>query len=48
MEEYSVLQTVYKNDNPEYFRLSLISMLEQTVKPNEVVIVKDGPIPQRI
>ena len=48
MEEYSVLQTVYKNDNPEYFRLSLISMLEQTVKPNEVVIVKDGPIPQSL
>lgn len=48
MEDYSVLQTVYKNDNPEYFKLSLVSMLEQTIKPNEIVIVKDGHIPQEL
>ena len=36
--------TVYKNDNPKYFSLSLDSMLNQTCKPDEIVIVKDGPI----
>lgn len=36
--------TVYKNDNPEYFELSLKSMLGQTLTPDEIVLVKDGPI----
>lgn len=44
MEKYSVLMTVYKNDNPEYFSLALDSMINQTYSPNEIVIVKDGPI----
>ena len=43
-EKYSVLQTVYKSDNPEYLRLSLESMISQSVKPDELVLVKDGPI----
>ena len=42
--KYSVLMTVYKNDNPAYFRLSLDSMLNQTYKPDEIVVVKDGPV----
>lgn len=41
---YSVLMTVYKNDNPAFFRKSIESMLNQTVSTNEFVIVKDGPI----
>lgn len=44
MEKYSVLMTVYTNDNPGYFSLALDSMLDQTCPPDEVVIVKDGPI----
>lgn len=46
--QYSVLMTVYKNDNPDYFDLSLGSMVNQTVKPNEIVIVKDGPVPDAL
>mgnify|MGYP000901788123 CR=1 FL=1 len=46
--EYSVLLTVYKSDNPEYFRLSLESMLNQTVPSNDVVVVKDGPVTDSI
>jgi len=46
--EYSVLMTVYKNDNPEYFRLALKSMIKQTKKPDEIVLVKDGPVPDEI
>lgn len=48
MEKYSVLQTVYKNDNPEAFRISLESMLNQTVAPDEIVLVKDGKITQQL
>ena len=42
--DYSVLLTVYKSDNPDYFRLSLESMLNQTLKTNDLVVVCDGPI----
>ena len=48
MIEYSVLMTVYKKDNPEYFRIALLSMIKQSRKPNEIVLVKDGPISQEI
>lgn len=34
--------TIYKNDKPDYFELSLKSMLNQSYPPDEVVIVKDG------
>lgn len=44
MEKYSVLMTVYKKDNPDYFALSLDSMINQTYPPDEIVIVKDGEI----
>ncbi|RRR49736.1 glycosyltransferase [Streptococcus suis] len=43
--KYSVLMTVYKNDNADYFYIALNSMVQQTIKPDEIVIVKDGPIP---
>lgn len=44
MEKYSVLMTVYINDNPEYFAMALDSMIDQTLKADEIVLVKDGPI----
>ena len=42
--KYSVLMTVYKSDNPKYFEKSILSMINQTKEPDEIVIVKDGPI----
>ena len=48
MEQYSVLQTVYKSDQPEAFKISLESMLHQTVKPDEIILVKDGAVPQSL
>ena len=36
--------TVYTKDNPEYFSLALDSMINQTYIPDEIVLVKDGPI----
>ena len=44
MQKYSVLMAVYRKDNPEYFAIALDSMIRQTVPPDEIVIVKDGPI----
>lgn len=48
MEKYSVLMAVYKKDNPEYFAIALDSMINQTVPPDEIVIVKDGPITEEL
>jgi len=42
--KYSVLMSVYYKENPDYFRESINSMLEQTVKPDEIIIVKDGKL----
>ncbi|WP_270190970.1 glycosyltransferase [Holdemania filiformis] len=45
---YSVLMTVYKNDNPRWVDLALQSMLEQTVIPSEIVLIEDGPVSEEI
>ena len=42
--KYSVLLPVYIKDNPEWLKTAIDSMLEQTLPPAEVVIVRDGPI----
>ncbi|MCI7576491.1 MAG: glycosyltransferase [Bacteroidales bacterium] len=41
---YSVLLSVYHKEYPNYLRESLDSVLCQTLPPDEVVIVKDGPL----
>lgn len=48
MQKYSALMAVYVKDNPEYFALALDSMIKQTVPPDEIVIVKDGPITEEL
>lgn len=40
--------TVYGKDNPEYFRKALLSMVKQTKRPDEIILVKDGPVPNTI
>mgnify|MGYP004657585295 FL=1 len=44
MEKFSVSMCVYKNDNPEHFKTAVESILNQTCKPDEVVLVVDGPV----
>lgn len=44
MLKYSVLMSVYEKEIPEYFLRSVESMLNQTVPPDEIVIVQDGPL----
>lgn len=42
---YSVLMSVYKQDSPGYLKLALKSIYDdQTRKPDEIVVVFDGPI----
>lgn len=46
MEMFSVITSVYKNDKPGFIRIALDSMLvHQSVKPDEIVLVQDGPVP---
>lgn len=46
MEKYSVLLTVYIKVKTEELKLSIESMLNQTIKPDQFVIVYDGPVSQ--
>ena len=43
-QKYSVLMSLYKKEKPEYLRLARDSMINQTVPPDEIVIVEDGPL----
>jgi len=44
LPKFSVLMSVYEKDKPEFFRDAMESVLAQTAKPNEIVLVKDGPV----
>lgn len=46
MHNFSIITSVYKNDSPDFVRISLDSMLvNQSVKPSEIVLVRDGQVP---
>ncbi len=42
--EFSVLMAVYKNDSPKYFKEAFESILNQTLQPKEIVLVRDGVV----
>lgn len=45
VKHFSICTSVYKNDRPEYVRVALDSVLvDQSVKPTEVVLVQDGQV----
>lgn len=48
LPKYSVLMSLYINENPFFFRSALDSMLNQTVKPSEIVVVEDGPLTEAL
>lgn len=48
LPKYSVLMSLYIKEKPEYLRLAIDSMLNQTVKPDEIVIVEDGPLTESL
>ena len=41
---FSVLMSVYIKEKPEYFRACMESIVNQTLPPDEIVLVLDGPI----
>ncbi|MBU5594393.1 glycosyltransferase [Amphibacillus sp. MSJ-3] len=45
---YSVLMSVYSKENPNYFKASMESMINQTLLPEEIAIVKDGPLTKEL
>jgi glycosyltransferase involved in cell wall biosynthesis len=45
---FSVLMSVYKNDLPTNFEIALNSILNQSLKPTEIVVVLDGPVKDQI
>ena len=47
-KKFSVAICVYGKDNSEWFELAVQSILNQTIKPNEVVLVVDGPVPEEL
>ena len=47
-ENYSVLMSVYSKENPDFLRLSMDSMFNQTVKTNDFVLMCDGPLTKEL
>lgn len=44
LSSFSVLISIYFKESPIYFRQSLESIFKQTYLPNEIVLIKDGPL----
>lgn len=42
---FSVAMCVYGGDRPEWFDTALNSIVQQTLRPAEIVLVVDGPVP---
>lgn len=40
----SVLMSVYRKEKPEYLREAFESILSQTMPPDEIVLIEDGPL----
>ena len=43
--KFSVSMCVYGKDDPEWFKTAVDSVIDQTRKPDEIVLVVDGPVP---
>lgn len=46
--KFSVLMSVYCKDNPAWFRQAIQSVLNQSVRPEEVVLTADGPLTEEL
>ena len=47
-KKYSVLMSVYHKENSLFFSQSLDSMINQTIRPDEIVLVCDGPLTKEL
>lgn len=39
---------VYGKDHPKWFKIAVESVLNQSAKPSEIVLVVDGPVPPEL
>ena len=46
--KFSVSMCVYSKDNPDWFKAAVDSVINQTLKPDEIVLVVDGPVPNTL
>lgn len=46
--KFSVLMPVYHKENPIFFKQALESIMQQTLMPDEIVIVKDGALTKEL
>lgn len=47
-QKFSVSMCVYGGDDPIWFKTAVDSILEQTVRPDQVALVVDGPVPEKL
>lgn len=45
---FSVLMSVYQKEKPEYLRQALRSVMHQTLKPQEIVLMQDGELTEEL
>lgn len=48
MKKVSVLMSVYRKENPQYLKKAINSLLKQTQIPDEIEIIKDGPLTKKL
>ena len=46
--KFSVLMSIYKSESPAYFVRAMESVLSQTLLPDEIVLVRDGEVPDSL
>ena len=46
--KFSVLLSIYYKESPIYFRESLNSILSQTLRPSEIILVEDGLLTEEL
>ncbi len=48
MDNFTVLMSLYYKEKPEYFHECMESIFKQTIQPEQIVIVKDGPLTKEL
>lgn len=47
-DDFTVLQSVYKNDDPLFLSECFDSLFNQTLKPQKIILIKDGTLTQKL
>lgn len=48
MQNFTILMSLYYKESPLYLRKSLDSIFQNTIQPNQVVLILDGPIGEEL